>query len=281
MAHLRIKGLILRANPANERDRYVRLLTAEQGLIEAYARGALRPKSPLLAATESFGFCDFTLFTTREKFYVDQVSFIYPFAGIKADVDLQTVAAHLGDLALDAAQSLESAQELYTVMLYAYYALERAGEDRAAALAVAHAGELRILALSGYRLSFEACPHCARAPEAIEGLRFDFGAMRFLCARGAGAQGARGDAPPQAPPSPYARAAHPDADYLGRRIWPVSPALLEALRYFTEEDIRRVFSFRLQPRLESELAAFTKALLAASFEKDYRRLDYLRSLVSP
>lgn len=274
-----VKALILRANPANDHDRYVRIICREFGLIKTYARGALRPKNALLASTEAFGFCELTLFTHKEKYYINNATFIYPFSALKQSIECLTAAAHLADIAIDISQSVEAYEALYELLVYAFYALEQAATaDVHAVLSVVHACEIRLLALAGYRLNFEACPHCGLALNDIRALYFNFPSMRFIC----------GNEAKKSLGLNVAKQSHtegsksweiPYHSYLGEPLWPISQALFEALRFFSEQAQSRLFSFKISPELERELAAFTQAYLTASLEKNYKRLGFLFQLM--
>ena len=273
MSLLSLKALILRANPATEHDRYVKLLSSEQGLTEVYARGALRQKSPLLATTEAFSLCEFTLFTNKEKYYVNQANFTYPFSKLKQSIEALTAAAHLADIAIDIAQTVESADELYKLMIYAFYALEQA-VDRGveAILAVTHATEIRLLALAGYRLDFSPCPHCRLPLREIRDLYFSFPRMSFLC----GLEGRKLSSNVEY--RNHLNWEQASNTYLGQAIWPISQALYGALLYFADAPLQRLFAFNISKEVEKELSAFTQAYLTACLEKNYRRLGYLLQL---
>ena len=82
-----VTGMILKAEPFGEYDRRVVILTRDRGKIAAFARGARKQGSRLLASTNPFCFGEFRLFEGRNSYSVSEASISSYFEQLREDFE--------------------------------------------------------------------------------------------------------------------------------------------------------------------------------------------------
>ena len=82
-----VTGMVLKAEPIGEFDKRVVILTKEKGKISAFARGARKPNSRLLAATNPFSFGEFRLYVGRSSYSILDACISNYFEGLREDFE--------------------------------------------------------------------------------------------------------------------------------------------------------------------------------------------------
>lgn len=183
-ASLKLTGVVLRTVDYGESDRVVSLLTAERGLVSAFARGARASRRRFGGALE-LG----TLVAAEgrerrgaELLGLESVSVLRAFGGIRADLARIACAGYACDLARGLVRDAEPHPELLALLV------EYLGQlDEAPALPTAlRAFELGALGAVGFMPCLSRCVRCGAEP-AGERVPFDPAEGGVLCAACCGA----------------------------------------------------------------------------------------------
>lgn len=84
---LTITGIVMKVVPIGEYDRRIVLLTKERGKITAFAKGARKPNSSLVAATNPFSFGEFKLYVGKTSYNIMEADIKNYFEVLRGDFE--------------------------------------------------------------------------------------------------------------------------------------------------------------------------------------------------
>ena len=82
-----LTGIVLNVMPIGEYDRRLLILTKERGKVSAFAKGARRPTSRLIAATSPFVFGEFKVYTGRSSYHLVEADIGNYFEKLREDFE--------------------------------------------------------------------------------------------------------------------------------------------------------------------------------------------------
>ncbi len=152
-----VTGMVLSTMPISEYDKRITILTKERGKISAFARGARRPNSSLLACTNPFAFGEFELFEGKSSYSVGKANIHNYFRDLTMDVE----AAYMGFYFLEFAdyfcQENNDEREMLKLLYQSLRALESPAFSKELVRAVF---ELKAIAINGEGPGVFSCMHC-------------------------------------------------------------------------------------------------------------------------
>ncbi len=165
-----LTGIVLSAAPVGEYDRRITVLTKERGKIAAFARGARRPGSQLMASCSPFSFGQFEAYEGRKSYTVVKAEIKNYFRELAMDLE----GAYYGFYFLEIAgyYTQENADEIHMLKLL-YQSLRALESRRLDNKLVRRVFELRAMAVNGEGPNVFSCLGCGKE----EGLSW-FGVRR-------------------------------------------------------------------------------------------------------
>lgn len=241
-------ALVLRERKLDEQDRLLTLLSAEQGIITAYAKGAGRMKGSMAGATELLCYSHFVLFQNRERCFADRAEANTLFFGIRGNLEKLTLATYFAQLCCELIPENEPAAEELRLMLNTLYYLE---QGKLPPLQLKAILELRLLTLTGYMPDLLACRECGGLPEDGAVLFDPMGGS--VCCPACAPQGAVG-------------------------LIPLPPGVFAAMRHIIYCDFEKLFGFKLGEENLPLLADAVERYLLCQVERILPALNFYKTI---
>lgn len=241
-------ALVLRERKLDEQDRLLTLLSAEQGIITAYAKGAGRMKGSMAGATELLCYSHFVLFQNRERCFADRAEANTLFFGIRGNLEKLTLATYFAQLCCELIPENEPAAEELRLMLNTLYYLE---QGKLPPLQLKAILELRLLTLTGYMPDLIACRECGGLPEDGTVLFDPMGGS--VCCPACAPQGAVG-------------------------LIPLPPGVFAAMRHIIYCDFEKLFGFKLGEENLPLLADAVERYLLCQVERILPALNFYKTI---
>lgn len=247
--YLNTKGLVLRTTAYNDTDSLLSLLTPNHGKITVKARGLRRKNSPLIAPCQLLAYGEYTLFEYRGMYTINEAHSIELFSALRKDLQKLSLGTYFAQAAETISQEDLPNPELLSLVLNCLHGLAKLELPEQQVKAVF---ELRSACLAGYEPDLQGCHGCGcETPD-----RFDLSEGRLECSKCR------------------------DPLSSGLRM-PLTPSMLDTIRYICLCDSRRLFSFSASRETLEQLSYLSESYLSTQLERGFSTLDFYKSLLIP
>ncbi len=236
-------GLVLKVSDIGESDKVITLLTAEMGVIRAFANRAKKMNSNIRAASQLLCYGEFTLYHGRDSYIIENAVAKEVFFGLRSDIKKLALAQYFCSLALEFVPEGEPAPDTLRLILNSLSYLQNGRRSPEFIKAVT---ELKLISLAGYAPDVSACGACGKSfsGEAV----FNVRTGKCYC---------------------------PECSENGMRI---SPGVITAMQYVVFNGIDRIYSFSLPAANEKLFGRAAEDFLLFRTGKTFKALEFYKSV---
>ena len=248
MGFIKTRGIVVKEVSTGEADKILTIFTRNQGRISALSKGGKRPKSQLSAGSQILCYGEYMLYSGKEMYSVNSCEVIEPFYEIRNDMVKLTYAAHFMDIVLELIQENQPSARLLKLLLNTLHMLAKTQKSPELISVIF---ELRAVSIAGYAPHVNSCMSCGEAPD--NSYCFSFSKCGFLCDR----EKCSGE------------------DRLSILL---SPGASRAIQHIVYAPMEELFGFGLSEVVLEELGRITRKYLRERLERDFTKLDFLKSI---
>ena len=238
-------GMVLYAMPVGEFDRRVVLLTKQLGRITAFARGARRQNSPLLASTRPFTFGTFSLFSGRNSYTVQNADITEYFENLGTNLEAVSYGCYFAEVAeYYTRENVDESQMLNLL----YVSLKALINPSIPNPLVRRIYEMRSMVINGEYPQVFQCMECGKELTTGKYLKRECGMVCEECSK------------------------------KKENSIVVHEAALYALQYIISVPLQKLYRFTLKPDAFWEMEQVIKWGVAHFIDKNFRSLKVLETL---
>ena len=236
MGIIKTKGIILAGHNMGDYDKMVTILTPDLGKIGCAAKGARRPKSTLMSATQFLCFGDFLIYKGASSYNINSCEPIEIFYNLRLDIDKLTYASRVAKIVNDVTDENQNTYRILQLTLNTIYIISESEKDLELILSIF---KIRLLSLLGFRPITDKCTNCSTK----ENLRYfsfkDNGFKCELCSK------------------------------QDKGAIKISDTTIKAIKYIVLADPKKIYSFDLSEENKKELKLISKIYLNECLDKEY------------
>lgn len=243
VTQVKMTGMVLTTMAVGDYDKRLVILTKERGKITAFAKGARKQNSALLACTQPFSFGEFTLYEGRTSYNVISADISNFFIELREDLE----AVSYGLYYLELAEYITTENTNETNILKLLYQTLRALVKKSIPYElIRYIYELKILSLNGETPQVFECVQCKNANDYYHFRALSGGLLCLDCVK------------------KY-------SDYIK-----VSGSTIYTMQYIITSSIEKLYTFTVTDEVLNELRLCLKQYCKVYIDKEFKSLEMLK-----
>lgn len=240
-----VNGIVLSAMHIGENDIRITLLTKERGKISAFARGARKPKSPLMAGSRPFSYGKFTLFFGRNSNIVSGIEISNYFDEITKDIGATYYGFYFLELADYYSKENIDSKDMLKLL---YQSLRALLNSKIPNRLVRVVFELKMLVYNGEYPEMFSCINCGSEDK---NLTFSVSKGGLLCS---------------------------ECVHLAKDVRELNISTIYTMQYIITSEIKKLYTFVVNDIVQEELEHIMKAYFRTYIDKTFKSLEILDML---
>lgn len=244
-----VMGMVLSAMPVGDYDKRLVILTKEHGKISAFAKGARRQNSALLACSQAFSFGEFTLYAGRSSYSIISAEISNYFSELRNDFEAVCYGMYFCEFVDYITKENNDEKQILKLLYQTLRVLARKNMD---APLIRLIFELKVIAINGEAPQVFHCVKCES--DLIESsTKFLFSAQSggILCYDCKG------------------------YDKSGIKI---NTSTLYTMQYIVSKEIEKLFTFKVSDVVLNELIRCVKSYMDFYVEHEFKSIEMLKIL---
>lgn len=239
-----LTGIVLNAMPIGDYDKRITLLTKEKGKITAFARGARRPTSQLLAAATPFSFGEFELFEGRSTYNLAKAAISNYFRGLSKDPVKTCYGFYFLEVADYYTQENNDETEFLKLL---YQTLRALSSDAFDSRLVRRIYELRVLLAEGEYPNVFSCQGCGAKEDLTW---FSIKRNGVVCSQCA----------------------------IGKEDLALEESALYTMQYILSSDLGKLYTFAVSKEVLCKLEMIMERYFVRQMQHEFHSLDILKTI---
>lgn len=236
MGIFKTKGIIIAEHNMSDYDKMVTILTPS-GKIGCAAKGARRPKSNLMAATQFLCFGDYLLYQGASSYHINSCEVVEIFYNLRIDLEKLTYASHMIKIINDVTDENQNTYKILQLLLNTLYVISETDKDLNLVLSIF---KLKLMCLLGFTPIIDKCGICGEQEKLVYFSLKDSGLKCEKCGR------------------------------QDKGAILISEGTATAIKYIVMAPPKKLFSFNLSEEALKELELVSKLYLNDKLDKEYK-----------